>query len=108
MNKATQRSVQGTPRLMSVGRMNGFDRRIVGPGDERSNDDLIAVAGVSWLLGVSPDAVRQLCHRPDFPRPERLSPTALWAESAILAWREVWDSELETPADGQRGFGGAA
>lgn len=29
MNKATQRSLPGTPRLLSERRVNGFDRRIV-------------------------------------------------------------------------------
>ena len=109
MNRATQRPGQGAPRLMSVGRMNGFDRRIVGPGDERSNGRLLSAVQITWLLGVSPEALQKLLRRhPDSLRPERLSPTTLWKESAILAWREEWESELEPSADSQRGFGGAA
>ena len=63
-------------------------------------DRLLRRREVERITGLSRSSIYRMMHDGDFPRPVRVSPTAVrWKESDITAWlesRPVAESELGT------------
>ncbi len=54
-----------------------------------SEEELVGLAEVAELLGVTKRTATSYCARPDFPEPlQRLAATPVWRRVAVEAWAE--------------------